>query len=296
MVDKYNILVTGSDGQLGNSIKKNSNDIGAYNFYFKNKEQLDISNINLIETYINNHEINVIINCAAFTNVDQAENEKELADLINHISISRIAKICSEKNIQLIHISTDFVFDGLKLVPYTEIDKPNPINYYGLSKLNGEKKIFKYDLNKSIIIRTSWLYSERENNFVTKIINKINEGKNFEVVDDEFGSPTNADDLAKVILSIIPKLNNDKTEIYHFSNNGYCSRYDFASEINKIVKGKSYILPKNNTELNVIRPKYSVLDSNKIINEFNLKISNWKDSLAHYLNYIKKNKSSVYEI
>ena len=216
MADKINILVTGSDGQLGNSIKRISNGFDIYDFHFTNKNELDITNNNLIQEYIEKNKINIIINCAAFTNVEEAEKKRELADLINHVSVDNLAKICSEQNIQLIHISTDFVFDGLKSVPYTEMDNPNPINYYGLTKLNGEKKMMSYDLDKSIIIRTSWLYSEYKNNFVSKILDKINHSKNINVVNDEIGSPTNSIDLAELILSVIPMLKNGKQKSFIF--------------------------------------------------------------------------------
>ena len=283
MADKINILVTGSDGQLGNSIKRISNGFDIYNFHFTNKNELDITNNNLIQEYIEKNKINIIINCAAFTNVEEAEKKRELADLINHVSVDNLAKICSEQNIQLIHISTDFIFDGLKDYPYNEKDTPNPINIYGLTKLNGEKKMMSYNLDKSIIIRTSWLYSESKNNFVSKILNKINHQNYINVVENEIGSPTNVKDLAKVILSIIPKLKNDKTEIFHFSNIGFCSRYDFATEINKIVKGKSSIKSERVSESKVKRPKYSALDSKKIINKYDIKIDDWKYSLSDHL-------------
>ncbi len=295
MADKISILVTGSDGQLGNSIKRNSNEYSIYNFHFTNKNELDITNNNLIQEYIEKNKINIIINCAAFTNVEEAEKKRELADLINHVSVDNLAKICSEQNIQLIHISTDFIFDGLKDYPYNEMDIPNPINFYGLTKLNGELKMLSYNLDKSIIIRTSWLYSESKNNFVSRILDKINHQNYINVVENEIGSPTNVNDLAKVILSIIPKLKNDKTEIFHFSNIGFCSRYDFATEINKIVNGKSSIKSESVSESMVKRPKYSVLDSKKIISKYDIKIYDWKHSLSDHLSIIR-NKFSTYEV
>ena len=296
MVSKYKVLVTGSDGQLGNSIKKVSKVFDIYNFHFTNKNQLDISNYNSIEKYIKQYKIDVIINCAAYTNVEDAEIERENANLINHLSVDNLAKICYENDIQLIHISTDFVFDGLKEYPYTEIDNPNPTNYYGLTKLNGEKKIMSYDLNNSIIIRTSWLYSDLENNFIGKIVEKINNKDIISIVENEIGSPTNATDLAITILDIIPKLKNDKTELYHFSNTGICSRYDLANEINRIIKGKSSIQSISTSNSKVKRPKYSALDSHKIIEKFNLEIMDWKQSLMYHLTDIVKNKLSSYEV
>jgi len=296
MVEKKNILVTGSDGQLGNSIRKISDVYDIYNFIFTNKDQLDISEFSLVEKLIKEYKINIIINCAAYTRVEQAENNKELADLINHISVDNLANICSQKNIQLIHISTDFIFDGMKNYPYNENDIPNPINFYGLTKLNGEKKMMSYNLHKSIIIRTSWLYSDSNNNFVSKILDKINNHMDIKVVDNEVGSPTNSMDLAITILNIIPKLKNDTTELYHFSNIGSCSRNDLANEINRIVKGKSSIQSKNISNSNLKRPNYSVLNSNKIIQKFDLKIKDWKNSLSDHLIYAINNNLFSYEV
>ena len=294
MVNKKNILVTGSDGQLGNSIRTISNQYANYNIFFTNKEQLDISQFSLVKKFINENNIKIVINCAAYTNVDLAEKNQDQADLINHISVDNLANICSKKNIQLIHISTDFVFDGLKNSPYNEADIPNPINYYGLSKLKGEKKMMRYKLNKSVIIRTSWLYSHSNNNFVAKIMDKVNNQLDINVVDNQVGSPTNAIDLANLILNLIPKLNNNEVEIYHFSNLGFCTRYDFANKINKIINGKSSISSENVIYTRVKRPKYSVLDSNKLISEFDIKIKNWKNSLTNHLSKIKK--TSIYEV
>ena len=295
MVDNKNILVTGSDGQLGNSIKMVSSSFDNYNLYYTDKNQLDISNYISLEKHINDYEIDIIINCAAFTNVEAAEINRDMSDKINHIALDNLSKICYENEIQLIHISTDFVFDGLKSVPYTEIDNPNPINYYGLTKLNGEKKILKYDLNKSIIIRTSWLYSDLQNNFVSKILDKISLQENIRVVDNEFGSPTNAKDLAITILTIIPSLKNNKTEVYHFSNTGICSRYDLANEINKLTEEGAIITPISISNYNVRRPKFSALDSTKIIKKFDLKIKNWKESLLDHIEERYINKSSRYD-
>ena len=296
MADKINILVTGSDGQLGNSIKKVSNSFDNYNLYYTDKSQLDVSNYISLEKHVNDYEIDIIINCAAFTNVEAAEINRDMSDKINHIALDNLSKICYENKIQLIHISTDFVFDGLKSVPYTEIDNPNPINYYGLTKLNGEKKILKYDLNKSIIIRTSWLYSELQNNFVSKILDKINFQEDIKVVDNEFGSPTNAKDLAITILTIIPSLKNNKTEVYHFCNTGICSRYDLANEINRIIKGKSLVQSTNISDSKVKRPKFSALDNGKIIKRFNLEIKDWRHSLKDHLIDVISSKLSSYEI
>ena len=212
---------------------------------------------------------------------------KELANLVNNTSVDNLSKICKNNNIQLIHLSTDFVFDGSKILPYNESDTPNPINYYGLTKLLGENKMIGYNLTKSVIIRTSWLYSDCGNNFVSKIVEKINNHEDINVVDNQIGSPTNAIDLAILILNIIPKLNNENIEIYHFSNLGFCSRYDFSVKINEIIEGKSSINIENNLDSIAKRPKYSVLDSNKLMEKFDVKISRWQDSLSNHLYSMK---------
>ena len=235
MVIKKNILVTGAKGQLGSSLKEISNSYN-HNFFFKDKVQLDILNFSKIHNFLKKNNINTIINCAAYTDVNHAEQQKIICDEINHIAVENIAKLCYKYGIQLIHISTDYVFDGLTNLPYTENNITNPQNFYGKSKLNGENKILNYKLNKSIIIRTSWLYSKSDNNFVNKIISKLNNKKKIFVVKDEISSPTNAYDLSLAIMEIIPKLSNSNTEIYHYSNLCFCSRYEFANKIKEYIK------------------------------------------------------------
>ena len=282
MVIKKNILVTGSNGQLGTSL----NDIYKsypFNFYFRSKKQLDITDYGSLEHFLFCKKINIIINCAAYTDVNNAENEHELSENINHFSVENIATLCFKFNIQLIHISTDYVFDGLKKIPYKEVDRTNPINKYGISKLNGEKKILNFNLNKSIIIRTSWLYSNKQNNFVNKIILNLKNQKEVFVVDDEIGSPTNAFDLAKTIMDIIPKLSNQTTEIYHFSNSGFCSRFSFATKINELINGNCRVVPIKQNSKKPLRPKFSALDSTKICNEFSINLVSWEVGLKKYL-------------
>ena len=295
MVRNKKILVTGSSGQLGNKISMLASNYDKYHFVFLDKNDLDISNFDLVEKTIKNLETDIVINCAAFTDVDKAENEDKLADLVNYFSVKNLAKICFENNLQLIHISTDYVFDGKKNEPYIESDLPNPINKYGLSKFSAENSILDYNLRGSVIIRTSWVYSESSNNFVRKIIDKINLGNSFSVVDNEFGSPTNASDLAKAILDIIPNLKDESTQIYHFSNSGVCSRYDLAVEINRLLDGKSVISSSKSLNTITRRPKFSALDSNKIANKFQLDINDWKYSLENFFKELDKNKISFYE-
>ena len=294
MVRNKKILVTGSSGQLGNKISMLACNYDKYHFVFLDKNDLDISNFDLVEKTIKNLEADIVINCAAFTDVDKAENEIKTVDLVNYYSVKNLAKICFENSVQLIHISTDYVFDGKKNEPYVESDLPNPINKYGLSKLLAENSILDYNLRGSVIIRTSWVYSDFSDNFVKKIIDKINLGHEFSVVDNEFGSPTNVSDLARAIVDIIPFLGDENTEIYHFSNSGICSRYDMAVEINRLLNGKAIISPANFSNSIALRPKFSALNSNKIAKKFQLNINEWSHSLENFFNRLDKDKMSFY--
>mgnify|MGYP001471124637 CR=1 FL=1 len=285
MVNSKTILITGSKGQLGNSLKKISKAYD-YNFIFTDRSNLDITNFELLKEFFKKNKIDVLINCAAYTNVEKAEFKQNLAKKINHKAVSFLANICYKYNIQLIHISTDYVFDGNQDRIYTENDITSPISYYGKTKLDGEYSILKYNLNNSIIIRTSWLYSELENNFVSKILNRFFKNSEVQVVSDEVGSPTNSHDLAKTILEIIPKIKNNQTQIYHFSNIGYCSRIEFANEIKNIINSKVKLIPYIKKVKKIIRPKFSALDISKITKDFQIKNKTWQTSLnAHIKNY-----------
>ena len=293
---KNNILVTGASGQLGTQIKKIAKQFEKFNFFFCSKDELDISNYILVKKTIRELNINYLINCAAFTDVRLAEEKRKLAESVNSFAVKNIAKICFEHDVKLVHISTDYVFDGKKKSGYLENDIANPINFYGLSKLNGEKNILKYNLKKSIIIRTSWLYSESNNNFVSKIFSKINSNQDFSVVNGEFGSPTNAMDLALDIMKILPRLSNNSTEIYHYCNDGICSRYDLANEINLILNGKSNIISANVNDCSVKRPKFSALNNSKIKKNYQLNIKKWRDSLTDHFNSLGLINYNINEI
>ncbi len=283
MVKKENILVTGSAGQLGKSIKKISSKFYSFNFFFTEKNELDISNFNLVKDFLTSNKISVVINCAAYTDVDKAENNFELANLVNHLCVANLGILCKRFNIKLIHISTDFVFDGENKLPYTENIKPNPINDYGKTKLMGENKILSLNLRNSIILRTSWLYSEFDTNFVKKIYENMNSNNSISVVDDQIGSPTYARHLSEAILNIIPVISNIKTEIYHFANLGYCSKFDFAHFIIKKIN-KEIQIKKIKTSSIVKRPRFSVLNSKKFQEKFNYKILKWETSFNNFLN------------
>lgn len=282
MVKKKNILITGSKGQLGSAIKEISKDY-LHNFFFKDKSEMDITNFSFVQNFLKKYKIDTVINCAAYTDVINAEKNKILSDNVNNIGVENLAKLCSKFNIQLIHISTDYVFDGYNNLPYEESNLTNPQNYYGISKLNGEKKVLSYDLKKSAIIRTSWLYSKLSNNFVSKVLNELKNRNEIFVVKDEIGSPTNALDLSRAILEIIPRLSNSKTEIYHFSNLGQCSRYELAKKIKEIIKSESIVSVSTQKFSKIKRPKFSVLNSSKIIENFKLSIKTWDISLEGHL-------------
>ena len=280
-----NILITGANGQLGLTFKNIQKKYTNYSFFFAEKAILDITNFEKIEKYLVTNQIDVIINCAAYTQVDKAEDEIELADKINYTAVKYLAELAKKHSIILVHISTDYVFDGTSKNSYTETDKTNPQNCYGKTKLKGEEAIQKINPENSIIIRTSWLYSEFGNNFV-KTIYRISKDKDkIQVVSDQVGSPTYAKDLAEAILTIIPKLKNENTEIVHFANTGSCSWFTFAEEIIKIYNIACVVEPIKSTtfKTKAKRPNYSLLNTNKIQNTFGINIPNWKISLKKCL-------------
>ena len=287
----FNILVTGSNGQLGselNSLSSNYN----YNFFFVSKETLNITDENDLKNFCETNVITHIINCAAYTAVDKAEDEKVLANNINHIAVKNMASISKELNISLVHISTDYVFDGTNHIPYKEDDSTNPNGIYGQTKLDGEKAIIESNLNNSIIIRTSWVYSSFGNNFVKTMLNLSKKLDTLGVIFDQVGTPTYAKDLAKTILDILPNIKNDNATIYNYSNEGSISWYDFAKAIFEIsnininvnpIETKDYPTPAK-------RPNYSILNKSKIKKEFDIMIPYWKDSLEKCLKIMKDSK------
>ena len=291
MNNQLNILVTGSNGQLGSELRKLSLNYN-YKFYFTISKNLDISNHQKIRNFIIENNIDTIINCAAYTAVDKAEEEKELANKINHIDVKNLAMLSNEFGIKLIHISTDYIFDGKSFKPYNEEDTVNPNSIYGSSKLDGEKAILDYNLKNSIIIRTSWVYSSFGNNFVKTMI-KLGKDKNeLDVIFDQVGTPTYARDLAKTILDILPNIKNKKVEIYNYSNEGVLSWYDFVKEIMKMAKIDCTINPIETFQYltPAKRPHYSLLNKSKIKKEFNITIPYWKDSLDECLKVMGERK------
>ncbi|MCK4406077.1 MAG: dTDP-4-dehydrorhamnose reductase [Bacteroidales bacterium] len=285
----HNILVTGSKGQLGNEIQKLATSYPFCKFIFTDVEELDITDVEQIDNFFNKNKIDFIINCAAYTAVDKAETDRKLADLINVTAVKYLAKISKKFKTILIHISTDYIFNGKNYKPYVETDKPVPSSYYGQTKLNGEIQIEKYAGN-AIIIRTSWLYSGFGNNFVKTMIKYGNERDSLKVVADQVGTPTYAADLAKAILEIIPKLINIKgIEIYNFSNEGAISWYDFAKAIMKLKNINCKIIPIESKDYPTLapRPFYSILNKAKIKNDFGIEIPYWLHSLEKCLAELK---------
>ncbi len=277
------ILITGAGGQLGQCIKKIENDYPGLKLHFTDSDTLDITNKDTIQRFFVDKMFDFVINCAAYTNVEQAEKEPEKAFLVNAEGVKHLAEVCEKYDTTLIHISTDYVFDGEKGSPYTEEDLPNPINVYGKSKLAGERYIQEI-LEKYFIIRTSWLYSEFGHNFFKTILKKAETEKELTVTTGETGTPTNANDLASFVLEL---MKNDSSDygIYHYSNLGEATWYDFAKEILKF-SGKQDVIKLEKTEnysTFAVRPKYSVLDTAKTERMFSVSIIEWRNSFDKIL-------------
>jgi len=280
-----NILITGGNGQLGSELKDLVHLYPKDTFIFTDKVECDICKHRLVEDFIIKNNIDAIINCAAYTAVDKAEEQVELANAINNLAVQNFARIAKEHTIKLIHISTDYVFDGTNHKPYIETDTPNPQSVYGKTKLDAEIALQEINPANTIIIRTSWVYSSYGNNFVKTMLRLGKEKKELGIICDQIGTPTYAGDLAKAILEILPQLNTKKTAIYHYSNEGVCSWYDFAQAIFEIanIQVKVNAIESAQYPTPAKRPFYSVLNKKKIKNKFQLDIPYWKESLKEYL-------------
>ncbi len=294
------VLITGSNGQLGSELKElvsNSKlEIQNYTFIFADSKSVDITDHEAVKQFIVDNDIRFIVNCAAYTAVDKAESDIERAAKINHLAVANIAEIAKEYDIKLVHVSTDYVFDGHNYRPYLEGDQTNPQGVYGTTKLAGEQAILDINPKNSIIIRTSWVYSYYGANFVKTMLRLGRERDSLGVIYDQVGTPTYAKDLAKTILDILPKIqycyselvSEYQVKIYNYSNEGIASWYDFAKEIMSIanidcqvnpIETKDYPTPAK-------RPHYSVLSKSKIKLDFNIEIPYWKDSLRDCLTRI----------
>jgi dTDP-4-dehydrorhamnose reductase len=285
------ILVTGVNGQLGSEIKGLAEDFDQFEFVFTDVNQLDITDPAQIEEIVTANAIQAIINCAAYTAVDKAEDETELATKINEIAVQHLCAISEKHQLKLIHISTDYVFDGTNHKPYHESDEVNPINHYGASKRKGEEIILNSN-SESIVIRTSWVYSEFGANFVKTIQRLAKERDELNIISDQIGTPTYARDLAHICLTLLAQNKRiDTHKIFHYSNEGVCSWYDFAREIIEKSGLKCVIYPIESSQYptKAKRPYYSVLNKSRIKQELNIKIPHWKQSLVTCLSKITKN-------
>jgi dTDP-4-dehydrorhamnose reductase len=282
------ILVVGSNGQLGQELRQISQKYPVHEFIFTDIGELDITKHDLVEQFFRLHKPQVVINCAGYTAVDKAESESRLAYELNGTSVGNLALNASKTGAIFIHISTDFIYDGKKSVPYLEEDIPDPQSVYAKSKLLGELETLK-NASRGIIFRTSWLYSEFMNNFVKTILNKGGERRHLNVVYDQLGSPTYARDLADAILKILPALNKENgVEIYNYSNEGVASWYDFAKAIVEFSGIKCEISPilTDQYPLPAARPAYSVMDKAKFKQKFGFEIPYWRDSLGECIKRI----------
>jgi dTDP-4-dehydrorhamnose reductase len=284
--NKEKILVTGAKGQLGSELAVLSKTHTQFEWVFTDREELDLSNLVALETKLGTISPQFIINCAAHTAVDRAESERELSDVLNHQAVAVFAKWSQINDCKLIHVSTDYVFDGTAATALTETASTNPINVYGMTKLEGEKACLQENPN-SIIIRTSWVYSSFGNNFVKTMSRLMQERDSLNVVNDQIGSPTYAADLAQAIMTIL--VNADwQAGIYNFSNEGEISWYEFALAIKELGNFDCEVsgISSSNYPTPAKRPQYSLLDKTKIKDTFGVVVPNYKDSLEKCLKII----------
>ena len=283
-----NILVTGANGQLGNEIRRRS-EASANRYIFTDVAELDITDAEAVMRLAQKERPSVIINCAAYTNVDKAEDDEQTAHLINCTAVANLASAAKAVDAVLVHISTDYVFDGCGCTPYTEDAEVAPTGAYGRTKLAGERAVAESGC-RHVIIRTAWLYSSFGRNFVKTMRTLTGEREALQVVFDQVGTPTYTGDLADAILHIVEEERYNKCGVYHYSNEGVCSWYDFAKEICTMSGNECNIHPCHSNEFSskVARPHYSVLDKSKIKQTFGLSIPHWKESLAKCIEELKQ--------
>ena len=291
-----NILVTGANGQLGREIR-NASEGSGHHFVFTDVSQaadvetvyLDITNIDAVRIICGSEDIDVIVNCAAYTDVEKAESDLTFADLLNHTAAANLAEVAAERKATLIHVSTDYVFDGESNVPYKETDPPSPLGAYGMTKFAGEKSIVNSGC-KYLIFRTAWLYSPYGKNFVKTMARLTGSNPTVKVVFDQVGTPTCAADLAGLIVRIISEGMLDRTGIYHFTDEGVISWYDLAVAVNRLCGHGCAVRPCHTGEFpaKARRPKYSVLDKTLVKETFGVEIPYWLDSLESCIARIDK--------
>ena len=286
------VLITGSNGQLGSEINELVTNYKKLDCVFKGLPELDICNIDALETFIIDHKINAVINCAAYTAVDKAEEDAEIAEKVNATGVLNLVSALEKVDGKLIHISTDYVFDGDHFLPYQESDEVNPIGVYGNTKRRGELAVINSAID-GLVIRTSWLYSAYGNNFVKTMLRFGSERNELGVIFDQVGTPTSATDLAKTCLEILSSKENmnisRKGKVYHYSNEGVASWYDFAIAIMKLGEVNCRVHPIETKDYPTLakRPQYSVLNKSKIKTDFKIEIPYWRDSLKECIEKIK---------
>lgn len=275
------LLITGANGQLGSCLK---DILGENCAVYTDADELDITNENDVRTFGAAHNLTGIINCAAYTNVDKAEDEPELARRINALGTENLAKLAAEKDIPLVHISTDYIFDGTANQPIAETAVPNPLGVYGTTKREGEETILKY-ATTAVIVRTAWLYSPYGKNFLKTMLTLGTQKDEIRVVADQFGTPTYAPHLAETIVRILPHIKHSTKEIYHFTDEGAATWYDFAHYILKTAGCACRIRPISTKDYptKALRPAFSVLDKSKIKRDFNVEISHWTKGVEECL-------------
>jgi len=283
------ILVTGSNGQLGNEIRVLAKDYPDYEFIYTDIDELNITDPQKVDLFCATNKPHVIINCAAYTAVDKAESDDSTAYLINATAVENLSRSATGIDALMVHVSTDYVFDGKTWIPYSETDQTNPQSVYGTSKLAGEEAVLHY-AGKGIILRTSWLYSAFGNNFVKTMIKYGTEREELKVVFDQVGTPTYARDLAKVILDIIPlSIQKSGVNLFHYSNEGVTSWFDFAQTIITFSGINCRVMPILTKDylVSAVRPCFSVLNKSKIKETFNLTIPYWSESVNDCIRRLK---------
>ena len=288
------ILIIGKNGQLGRSINKLTTEANLKSdFFFISRSQLNLNNQLSISDYFTDKFFDVIVNCAAYTNVDGAESDEDLSNQINHLAVEQLARIAKQKNIKFIHISTDYVFNGKAKFPYIESDSTNPLNFYGKTKLAGEDALIAALPLNGIIIRTSWLFSEFRKNFVKTIIKLAKERDELKIISDQISTPTYSDDLARVIIQIIQndsfKKFSCKTQIYHYSNQGSCSWYEFTKKIIEFSGIECAVNPIKSIDYDRVAeiPENTLMSKEKIEKTLNIIIPKWEDSLQECIKALK---------
>ena len=285
-----NILITGANGQLGRSLRRLGG-VSPHNYLFTDVAELDITDAAAVLRTVEERRIDVIVNCAAYTDVEKAEEDEPTAELLNHKAAGNLAAAAKATGATLFHVSTDYVFDGTAHTPYTEDGTPSPLGAYGRTKLAGERAVMASGC-RYLIFRTAWLYSEYGNNLLKTMLRLTSERDTLQVVFDQIGTPTYAGDLALAIFSIIESERYAGNEgVYHFTDEGVCSWYDFATEIAAVAGHDSCrIIPCHTSEFptKAARPAYSVLDKTKIKTTFQMDIPHWRESMIYCLKQIEK--------